>query len=148
MLASDMNNWRDTLPDLLALGSYKTQGEIVAALAAQTGVAVNQATISRELNALRAEKVDGAYRLPAPPDLGAPVHRLLVTANGCLGVVKTDPAYASVIAQAIDGASLAGVLGTIAGDDTVFVALRDEAALPPLRRLLGLRSEEPRRTAA
>ena len=137
-----MNHWRDTLPDLISSGSYRTQGEIAAALAAQTGVALNQATISR------AEKVDGAYRLPAPPDLGAPVHGLVATANGCLAVVKTDPAYASVFAQAIDGASLGGVLGTIAGDDTVFVALRDEAALPPLRRLLGLRSEEPRRSAA
>jgi len=142
-----MEPWRQTLPDLISSGSFRTQDEIASALAAHTGVALNQATISRELNALGAEKVDGAYRLPPPPDLGAPVHAFSVTANGCLAVIKTDPAYAHLIGRAIDTASPAGVLGTIAGDDTVFVALRDDGALSGLRRLLGL-GAGPRRPTA
>src|SRR6188768_1225451 len=100
-----MEAWRHTLPDLLSSGSFRTQDEIVSALAAQTGVTLNQATISRELHTLGVEKVDGSYRLPPPPVLGAPVHAFSVTANGCLAVIKTDPAYAHLIGRAIDTSS-------------------------------------------
>ncbi len=143
-----MNDWRDILPELLCERDLSTQAAIVHALEEASGVTLNQATISRELTALGAVKLDGAYRLPPAPEVGAPIHSFVVTAGGCLVVVKSDPAYASVVGQAIDAARLPGVLGTIAGDDTVFVALRDEAHVAPLRRALGLRGDETRRTAA
>jgi len=140
-------HWREALIELVHERSFRTQTEIVRVLAEVSGVQLNQATISRELTALGAEKVDGVYRLPPAPDLGAPVYRFMLTANGCLAVVKTDPAYANVIGQAVDAAGLPGVIGTIAGDDTVFIALRDEDGLPALRRILGLQAGATRSAA-
>lgn len=139
-------HWRTALTTLLKAGSCRTQGELVREVQKITGEVVNQATVSRELQALGAVKVDGIYRTAPPASLGAPVHKFSVTSNDCMAVVRTDPAYANVIAYAIDDADLDGVLGTIAGDDTVFVALQGAAAIPGLRRLLGL--DERRTTVA
>src|SRR5690606_16391074 len=94
---------------------------------------------------LGARKVRGVYRLPggAPEGVarsdarGARIIDLKVTAGGCLVVVHTEPAFASLIGKAIDSARMAGVLGTLAGDDAVFVATTGPEALPPLFALLG-----------
>lgn len=135
-----MNDWRDHLPDLLSAGSFRTQQDVVDAIVRATGQRIDQSTVSRELRNLGVRKDAGVYQLPPPPDLGAPVHDLRVTAAGCLAVVKTDAAFASVIGKAIDAAEVKGVVGTISGDDTVFVALEGAEALPALERLLGRRT--------
>lgn len=127
--------WRRLLPQLLTSGSFRTQGELVRALE-DTGHEVTQATVSRELASLGVRKVEGVYRLPPSPIVGAPVHKIATTAQGCLVVVHTDPAFATVIARAIDDAGLDGVLGTIAGDDTVFVATGGHAATKRLSAFL------------
>jgi len=134
-----MDDWRTTLPDLISRGTYRTQQDVVEELARATGQRIDQSTVSRELRLLGVRKESGAYRLPPPPDLGAPVHELRVTANGCLAVVKTDPAFASVVGKAIDASGVKGVVGTLSGDDTVFVALDGAEVLPALERLLGRR---------
>ena len=126
----------ETIRALLASRRLTTQAELVEALA-QAGHPVNQATVSRELRKLGVEKIDGAYRLPRPR-AGAPIHRFLLTAGDCMAVLHTEPAFASVLAQRIDRGGLEGVLGTIAGDDTVFVALSGPEAVAGLRTLLGL----------
>lgn len=126
----------DAIRALLASERLTTQAEIVAALS-QAGHTLNQATVSRELRKLGVEKVDGAYRLPRPR-AGAPIHRFTLTAGGCLAVLHTQPAFASVLAHRIDRGGLDGVLGTIAGDDTVFVALSGPEVESDLRRLLDL----------
>lgn len=128
--------WRTRLRELILGGSIRTQAEIVAALAAE-GVDVNQGTVSRELQAMSAVKIDGVYRLPPPPELPAPVHRVELTAGDCVGVVHTDSAFASVIGQFLDDAAFDGLLGTLAGDNTVFVALSGPDAADRLLRLLG-----------
>ncbi len=128
-------SWRETLASLLDTGTFATQGDLVRALAA-AGHPVTQATVSRELAAIGARKVRGAYRQPPPPSLPAPVLSVAVAAGGGVAVVTTLPAHASVLAQAIDDAALKGVLGTIAGDNTVFVALAGTDAAAALRRLL------------
>lgn len=99
---------------------------------------VNQGTVSRELASLGATKVDGFYRLPAPPQLPAQVHRIDFTAGDCLAVIHTDAAFASVLGQFLDDREIRGLLGTIAGDDTVFVALGGPEAADRLCRTLGL----------
>ena len=134
--------WRRLVPKLLTSGSFRTQGELVRALEDQ-GHEVNQATVSRELASLGVRKVDGVYRLPASPLVGAPVHRVATTANGCLVVVTTEPAFATIIALAIDAESLDGVLGTIAGDDTVFVATAGKAASRRLTTFLATPNVTP-----
>jgi transcriptional regulator of arginine metabolism len=98
---------------------------------------VDQAAVSRELRVLGAVKVSGEYRLPAP-GVGHPIHKFASTARGCLAVVVTDPAWAMALARSIDDAGLEGVLGTVAGDDTVFAATSGKAATRRLRTFLGL----------
>jgi len=129
--------WRSVLQELIDTGSFRTQRELVRAIAARTGRRVNQASISRELTSLGARKVDGVYRLGPELELASRVHSAASTAGGCLLVVKTDLAFASVVAQTIDQSGIDGVLGTIAGDDTVFVALAGPEVEPAVLRLLG-----------
>ena len=114
-----------------------TQEELADALRAEGHDAV-QTTISRDVAQLGLVKVRGAdgrlvYAVPGAADLDrqseltAALRRwsVSVTANSHLVVLKTPPGYAQALARAIDGALLPDVLGTIAGDDTIFVAARD-----------------------
>ena len=131
-------SWRTVLNDLIETGTFRTQRELARAVEARVGRRLNQASISRELQALGARKVDGVYRIGPEMDLSSHIRRWSQTANGCLVVVHTDLAFASVVAQTIDEARLPGVLGTIAGDDTVFVAVAGPEVHPALTELLGL----------
>lgn len=129
-------------------GAIRSQGELSDALAAQ-GVSVTQATLSRDLVELRALKVhtpDGlVYTLPPEggayhgqriaeqePSLARRLERLaadlLVSADnaGNQIVLRTPPGAAHFFASAIDQSILPGVLGTIAGDDTILVIARSE----------------------
>jgi len=129
--------WRTQLETLLREGSFGTQQQLADALQA-AGHQVTQSSISRELKALGVVKVGKRYVLPTP---GLPEALELlgvsVTEAGPLVILRTLPARAPLLAQAVDYAGLAGVLGTIAGDDTVFVALASQAALPALEQFLG-----------
>ena len=112
-----------------------SQEELVARLGV-AGVAATQATVSRDLDELGAVKVrrDGAIRYVLSDQGGgggdpAMLDRLLadwvtdiVEAAG-LVVIKTPPGSANLVANALDAAGIDGVAGTIAGDDTIFVAL-------------------------
>ncbi|MEQ1507575.1 MAG: arginine repressor [Myxococcota bacterium] len=134
-------SWRSVLNNLIETGTFRTQRELVRAIESHTGRRINQASVSRELASLGVRKVDGVYRLGPDLDLASRVAGVDITAGGCLVVVHTDIAFASVIAQTIDGAGFSGVLGTIAGDDTVFVATAGPDAVEPLMSLLGQRRE-------
>ncbi|MEN0062419.1 MAG: arginine repressor [Myxococcota bacterium] len=129
-------SWRSHLPTLLQERRFRTQAALAQALA-DAGHPVDQAAISRELKVLGAVKVDGTYQLVQEQD-GLPVFGASVTAGGCLVVLRTAPAWANVMAQRIDEASLVGILGTIAGDDTVFVATSGAEATDALQHWLGL----------
>lgn len=112
-----------------------SQEELVAQLAL-VGITATQATVSRDLDELGAVKSrrDGAigYVLPLavePAQPAAMLDRLLadwvtdiVEANGLI-VLRTPPGSANLVANALDAAALDGVAGTIAGDDTIFIAL-------------------------
>lgn len=114
-----------------------SQEEIVARLS-RAGIAATQATVSRDLIELGAVKVkrDGAirYLLPGEVDPGHAASKLdrlltewvdtIVTAGNLL-VLKTPPGSANLVANALDAAGLAEIAGTIAGDDTIFIALAD-----------------------
>lgn len=116
-----------------------SQEELVARLDL-AGMPATQATISRDLEELGAVRVrrDGAmhYRLPEQLESGDAnrLDRLLaewvtdILAAGNLVVLKTPPGSANLVANALDAAALEEVAGTIAGDDTIFVALLDGAA--------------------
>ena len=126
--------------DWLRDHSVGSQEELVARLAT-AGIAATQATVSRDLDELGAVKQrrDGSIRYiltdasQAAPSVAA-LDRLLaewvteiIEANALI-VLKTPPGSANLVANAIDGAALDGVAGTIAGDDTIFIALVEGTA--------------------
>lgn len=131
------------IADLLGRVPVHSQAELGQLLTAE-GVAVTQATLSRDLEELQATKVrlshgqqvyavpvDGALRLPSVADLarlGRLLAELLVTADaaGSLVVIRSAPGGAGLLGLELDRARLPGVLGTVAGDDTVLVICRTE----------------------
>jgi transcriptional regulator of arginine metabolism len=141
------------IADWLRHERIASQEEIVARLD-RAGVAATQATVSRDLEELGAVRTRGEgglhYRLPEQPGAGDAnrLDRLLadwvtdIVAAGNLVVLKTPPGSANLVANAIDAAGLEEVAGTIAGDDTIFVALADGAA--PVAVAEGLRRRRER----
>ncbi len=125
---------------IIAQQPIETQEELVAALRARN-LHVTQATVSRDIKELRLAKVampNGRYRYALPGSVGDgdedPMRRLQrafeeyvheVDASGNLIVVKTEPGCAPLVAAAIDGLKLGEIIGTIAGDDTILVVVRD-----------------------
>lgn len=116
--------------NLVGSKDIRSQSEIVAALST-AGYAVTQATVSRDLQVIGAGKVDGdSYRLtdrPHPEEARVGLARSIdefvesIDASGPLVVLKTPPGAAQVVAAAIDNAGIEGVIGTVAGDDTILV---------------------------
>ncbi|HEY0125946.1 MAG TPA: arginine repressor [Blastococcus sp.] len=135
----------------------------LAALLAESGVEVTQATLSRDLEELGAVKMRGSDGAPAsyvlPPE-NAPLRPaqaaparltrlladLLTHAEGSanLAVLRTPPGAAQFLASALDKVGLPDVLGTIAGDDTVLVVAREPEGGPALaERLRALAARTP-----
>jgi transcriptional regulator of arginine metabolism len=121
---------RETVARLVRERRIATQEELLDALR-DAGFEATQATLSRDLARLGARRVSGPgggtrYEL-APEErrdgLDA-VGRLVasVACNGSMVVVRTHPGSAPAVARAVDLAHLGDILGTIAGDDTVFIA--------------------------
>ncbi len=130
--------WRTTLLDLIATGRYSTQGDLVEALN-ERGFQVTQSSVSRELSTRGVTKVGGRYLHVAAAGLPASIQLLDVSTSvgAPLVVLKTLPASAPLLASAVDKAHISGVIGTLAGDDTVFVACANFDALPKLEEFLG-----------
>ncbi len=132
---------------LVSARPVRSQGELVRLLASE-GVVVTQATLSRDLEELGASKrrtADGTmvYAVPAdgpagesdrspsepPGRLTRLLAELLVGADssGNLAVLRTPPGGAHLLASALDRAGVDGLVGCIAGDDTVLLVARDIA---------------------
>ncbi len=116
-----------------------SQGQLVDLLTAE-GVAATQATVSRDLEDLGAIKVrvgggETVYAIPElPSEQRLPVdhlHRVVgdwvveVARAANLIVLRTPPGTAHVVASALDRSGLPGVVGTVAGDDTILVVVAD-----------------------
>jgi transcriptional regulator of arginine metabolism len=150
------------IADLLSRHKVRSQTALAELLAAE-GFSATQATLSRDLDelgavrirdtdgtlvyAVRSEGGDGSPKLAAETSvLEARLKRLLgellVTAEGSanLVVLRTPPGAAQFLASAIDHADnhgvTAGIMGTIAGDDTVLVICRDPVGGQDLARQL------------
>jgi transcriptional regulator of arginine metabolism len=111
-----------------------TQAELARALAAR-GISATQATVSRDVQELGLVRTGDGYAT-GPPALVSELV-LSVTQVQFLVVVHTPSGTANLVARAVDEAELEGVAGTVAGDDTIIVVLRDDAAADDLRRFLG-----------
>ena len=123
----------------LIRGSALASQEELAEMLSERGFAVTQATVSRDLVELGAVKVrrDGrvSYALPdqsngarAGPRLATVVRDWVrsIAPAGNLVVIRTPPGSAHLVGVALDQAELPEVVGTICGDDTVFVAMSDD----------------------
>jgi transcriptional regulator of arginine metabolism len=145
---------RARILEIVRAERVKNQLELQTLLAGR-GIEVNQATLSRDLRDLGLLKGPQGYELPGgtPPASGGAAMALFAAARawlaearaaGSLVVLKTPPGGANPLAIALDRAKLEGVVGTIAGDDTVFVAADDAAhARRLVRRILALKDERP-----
>ena len=93
------------------------------------GIIATQATISRDLVELGVVKVKNTYRIPDMETRKVPAGEILEidSAGENLIIVKTPPGQASMTALAIDRIQIPGIVGTVAGDDTFFVATKSHA---------------------
>ena len=126
------------IKEIIDKNKVETQEDLAAALRAE-GIDVTQATVSRDIKELMLVKVpdaNGQYHYAYPKE-----HNMLLTpgrlertfqdsiigirVSQCMVVIRTLPGTAQAVAYAVDYMKWEEVLGTIAGDDTVFVALED-----------------------
>ncbi|MCA9294036.1 MAG: hypothetical protein KDA20_09505 [Phycisphaerales bacterium] len=125
-----------------------SQEELALALA-NAGEIATQATISRDLAALGALKGPGGYLVPEAPTAAPSTgrepsaleatlrrHAVWVRQADALVVIRTAPGHASLVGDVLDRAMPKGGVGTIAGDDTVFLATTSKTAAGKLTRHL------------
>ncbi len=144
--ALDTRRRREAVARILRVDRVATQEELLGSLRRE-GFQATQGTLSRDLARLGARRVsrpEGSYYEAgdgAPAAVAAAVAGLVsaVATNGSLVVIRTLPGSAPAVARAIDLARRTDVLGTIAGDDTVFVApARGRGSRALASRLAGL----------
>jgi transcriptional regulator of arginine metabolism len=139
---------RRVIRSLLVDRKVGSQEELLHALA-ERGVQTTQPALSRDLRALKAAKRDGFYQLleserVTPLQSLASLLRGTCPAGPNMVVVRCEPGAASAIARALEAEGLDGLLGTVAGDDTVFAAVRDADAGDRVRgRVISLLEESP-----
>ncbi len=134
---------RNAIVRLLRTGVVRKQEDLVRLLQSE-GHEVTQSSVSRDLRDLGVLKASGRYVLPpdesprADRDFDSLVRfvRQVRTAGPSLTVVKTAIGAAQSVAVAIDSSEWPEVVGTISGDDTIFVATEDAAAQAQLVRRL------------
>ena len=143
------------LLEVVARRAVGTQAEIKELLKGR-GIEADQATLSRDIKELGLVKVsdDGVHYRYAPvesvtppvqPKASAILARLVraVDWSGPLLVVKTDPGEASPVGLALDRMSWPEVVGTVAGDDTLLVVVREGVPARKLaKKILDLKSHK------
>jgi transcriptional regulator of arginine metabolism len=148
MQMNDLKERRQrAMADLIRSNALASQEELAERMAA-LGYAVTQATVSRDLEQIGAVKVRRggqlSYALPdevaaAPPVRLTTVFRdwvRSIEAAGNLLVIKTPPGSAHLVGVVLDQGELPEIVGTICGDDTIFVACRTAGDSKVLARKL------------
>ncbi len=134
-MITDSNLRIQTLKEILLDGQSSTQDELREALE-KKNFSVTQSTISRDLKRVGAIKMTDTqgrtvYKLgdeigstPVPGPVASSIKELVtaVQSNGVMIVIHTSPGSASLVARHLDAQLGGGILGTLAGDDTIFVA--------------------------
>ena len=133
-------NRQKKILEIISRYHIETQDDLIERLLME-GFSVTQATVSRDIRELQLNKVmtgKGSYRYVAPKKeemvAGMKINAALVDSiinvdyAQNLVVVHTLPGLAQAVAAGIDNLNLAEVLGSVAGDDTILVAARNETA--------------------
>ena len=134
----------ETLRMIISSRERGSQEELLAALQ-EEGFKLTQATLSRDLKQLKVAKaasMGGNYvyvlpnvtmykRVSSPAQVKEMMQVpgfISINFSGNMGVIKTRPGYASSIAYNIDNSDIPYILGTIAGDDTIFIVISEHAS--------------------
>ena len=122
----DKEKRQQKLLSLIRARPVSTQGELASQLE-RAGFAATQSSISRDLEELGVVKRRGRYVVPRAENNGAAARGLLSleVAGDALIVARCEPGMASAVAVAIDGAHFPEIVGTIAGEDTIFIAVAE-----------------------
>ncbi|MEX4237788.1 transcriptional regulator ArgR [Haemophilus influenzae] len=137
------DNLTRAFKELLNQERFGSQNEIVDALKKQGFTGINQSKISRMLSKFgavrtRNTKMEMVYCLPnelSVPNTSSPLKNLVldVDHNAMLIIIKTTPGAAQLIARLLDSIGKSeGILGTIAGDDTIFVTPTNDKPIDEL----------------
>lgn len=131
----------ETLRMIISSQQMGSQEELLGALQKE-GFQLTQATLSRDLKQLKVAKastLNGNYvyvlpndtmykRVTTPGNIREMMQSsgfISINFSGNMGVIKTRPGYASSIAWNIDNSDMPQLLGTIAGDDTIFIVIKE-----------------------
>lgn len=143
----------DTLRMIISSQELGSQDELLSALQKE-GFKLTQATLSRDLKQLKVAKaatMSGNYvyvlpnvtmykRVSTPSQIKEMMQVpgfISINFSGNMGVIKTRPGYASSIAYNIDNSNIPYILGTIAGDDTIFIVMNEGATEKDVVSALG-----------
>ncbi|SET17865.1 arginine repressor [Prevotella sp. kh1p2] len=148
------NQRMEALKMLISSKEMGSQDEVLKELAKE-GFTLTQATLSRDMKQLKVAKAasmngkyvyvlpnETMYKRVSKPQTATEMLRspgfVSVNFSGNMCVIKTRPGYASSIAYDIDNSTIPEILGTIAGDDTIFIVIREGASKSGLLQALGL----------
>lgn len=138
------NSRMEALKMLISSKELGSQEEVLQALEKE-GFKLTQATLSRDLKQLKVAKAasmngkyvyvlpnDTMYKRITKPRSATEMLKssgfISINFSGNMGVIKTRPGYASSIAYNIDNNETPNIIGTIAGDDTIFIVLKESAS--------------------
>lgn len=145
---NEKNNRQSAIQKVIKSETISSQEEILYRLKEQ-GFNLTQATLSRDLKAMKIIKVHqgNAYKyiVASEASIHLPIAKGInfmadgfksIEFSGNIAVVKTLPAYAGSIAAIIDSARTKEILGTVAGDDTIFIIMRNNVNQQQLKDAL------------
>jgi transcriptional regulator of arginine metabolism len=113
------------LLSLIKAKPFATQAELRDSLE-RAGVPATQSSLSRDMEELGVVKQRGHYTILKANGAAARGLLSLDLAGDSLVIARTEPGHASAVAVEIDDAALDEIVGTLAGEDTIFVAVRDQ----------------------
>jgi transcriptional regulator of arginine metabolism len=116
---------QETILDLITERQINKQEELSELLETK-GFAVNQSSVSRDLVELGIVKTHGFYAIPQKTNYASFGLVSLEIAGESLIVAKTEIGFAAAVCVRIDNAKLSEIVGTIAGEDTIFIAVRNQ----------------------
>jgi transcriptional regulator of arginine metabolism len=128
---------QEKILQIIAGKPVATQQELAEELA-RRGIEATQSSVSRDIVELGLTKLKGYYTAPQPALSGGPVVEIAAAGDNLI-VVKTDIGQASPAALAIDRAKIDEIVGTVAGDDTIFIAVKNlEAQRLAMKKIVKL----------
>jgi len=117
---------QESILEIIELEKIARQGQLVERLIAK-GYAVTQASVSRDLVELGVVKVRGSYASPRKAEFSGFGLVKLATAGESMIVARCESGMATAIAMKLDAAEINEIVGTVAGDDTIFIAVENSA---------------------